>query len=84
MAQSQPDERTPVEQVLKLIDGLSDNDLDEVRRKLFNKEWSKRWDALVAKVEAETKGPQLTEDEVADELTAYRREQREKRAQGGN
>lgn len=79
MAQRNPD-KPSLDQVLRLVEQLSDTEQEELRRKLTLKSWGERWDALVARVAERNKGQApLTEEEIYEEFTAYRREQRAER-----
>ena len=63
-----------------MVDQLSIEELLELRKKLDAKTWGERFDRLIKQVAEDTKDmPHLTEEEIAQEVTDYRRE---KRAQG--
>lgn len=85
MAQRKPEVKTPLDQVLKLVDQLSPSDRDELRRKLNLRDWGEQWRQLVKDVAEDNKGlPPLSDEEIAQEVMDYRREQRAKRAQGNS
>lgn len=68
-------ERSPLEQVLKLVEQLSPEERKELRQKLEDKTWGERFTELVQDVAEDTKDlPPLTEEEIAQQVTAYRRE----------
>lgn len=81
MAQPQPEERITLDQVLKLVDKLSPEEQEQLRKSLSDK--YKRFQQLCDKVEANriAKGlPRLTEDEIVAEVRAIREEMKAERA----
>lgn len=79
MTQPQSDEPVTVEKILRLVEQLSPAELQELRREL-SKTWGDRFRQLVREVSTDNEGTEsVTDEEVADEVTNYRRE---KRAQG--
>jgi hypothetical protein len=79
MNQPQSDEPVTVEKILRLVEQLSAAELQELRREL-SKTWGDRFRQLVQDVSKDNVGTEsIAEEEVADEVTKYRRE---KRAQG--
>lgn len=79
MTQPQSDEPVTVEKILRLVEQLSPAELQELRREL-SKTWGDRFRQLVREVSSDNEGTEsVTDEEVADEVTNYRRE---KRAQG--
>jgi hypothetical protein len=81
---AQPEEKLSLDQVFQLVDKLSPPDQEKLRKRLSERSWGDRWDKLVQKVQEQSKGlPEITEEEVADEVMAYRREQKARRAQSG-
>ncbi|MBX3139071.1 hypothetical protein KF707_22780 [Candidatus Obscuribacterales bacterium] len=79
MNQPQSDEPVTVEKILRLVEQLSAAELQELRREL-SKTWGDRFRQLVQEVSKDNVGTEsIAEEEVADEVTKYRRE---KRAQG--
>ena len=76
MPQRKPDKTTTLDQILKLVEKLAPEDQAQLRHKL-DQSWGERWDTLVQKVEKQSKGlPPLSEEDVADEVMAYRTEKR--------
>jgi hypothetical protein len=74
MAQRKPEERTTLDQVLKLVDQLSPREQGKLRRKL-DESWSAEWRALLKEVDEQNKGkPPLSEEEIVAEMKAVRRE----------
>jgi Tfp pilus assembly pilus retraction ATPase PilT len=88
MAQRKPDDKVTVDQVLKLVDQLSTDEQEQVRKKLSNRSWGPRFQQLCDKVEVTrvAKGlPRLTEEEIMAEVKAVRDELKAERAdQSGN
>jgi len=79
MNQPQSDEPVTVEKILRLVEQLSASELQELRREL-SKTWGDRFRQLVQEVSKDNVSTEsIAEEEVADEVTKYRRE---KRAQG--
>jgi hypothetical protein len=79
--------RASLDQVLKLVDQLSPNELAQLRQKIDSKSWSSEWQQLQDEIEQNriAKGlPPLSEEEIYAEFTEHRREQREKRAQSSH
>lgn len=86
MAQPKP-ERVSLDQVLRLIAQLAPEEQDTLRRRLGLKDWGDEWRRLENEIETASRArrlPDLTEEEIFEEVTATRREQREDRAQGSN
>lgn len=88
MAQRKPEEKMTLDQVLKLVDQLSTDEQEQVRKKLSNRSWGQRFQHLCDKVEATrvAKGlPRLSEEEIMAEVKAVREEMKAERAhQSGN
>lgn len=77
MAQRKPEEQTDLDQVLKLVEKLTSEEREELRRRLDSGTWGERFKQLVTDVAQETKDlPPLTEEEIAQEVMDYRREKR--------
>ncbi len=73
------------EQIEQLIDRLPLDKQEKLRQRLNNKTWARRWDALIKEIDEQSKNlPPLTEDEIAEEVMAYRSEQRNQRDKGSN
>lgn len=75
MAQPQPDERVTLAQILKLVDELSPEEQEELRKNLSDRSWGQRFKQLCDKVEANriAKGlPRLTEEEIMQEVKSVR------------
>ncbi len=80
MALPQPEERETIDQVLRLVNKLSPSGQLEIRQQLDSKTWGDRFKQLVSDVAEDLKNkPLITEEEINQEVTAYRRE---KRSQG--
>jgi hypothetical protein len=85
MAQGKSQDNVSVTQVLQLIEKMTDEDRQELYRRLDLKSWGEAWRALCAKVDEQTRDlPQLTEAEIVAEMKAIRAELKEERAQSGN
>jgi hypothetical protein len=85
MAQRKPQDNVSVTQVLQLIGKMTDEDRQELYRRLDLKSWGESWRALCAKVDEQTRDlPPLKEAEIVAEMTAIRAELKEERAQSGN
>jgi hypothetical protein len=81
MAQRKPEERDKLDQVLRLVDQLSPDERNELRHKLDDKSWGDDWRKLEEELEQKriAKGlPPLTEEEVYQEFTNHRQEQKGK------
>jgi Ca2+-binding EF-hand superfamily protein len=75
-------EISPYNQVLKLFDQLSTDELAKLRKKIDSKSWSTRWRALFTEVDEQNKNlPPLSDAEIAAEVDAVREEMKAKRAQ---
>lgn len=73
--------KVPVEQMLKMADQLSPDELSLFRQKLDAKALSKEWEQLVTDVDKKTKRlPPLSEEEIMDEVLAAREEKKARRA----
>ena len=86
MAMPNP-ERASLDQVLKLVDQLSPNELAQLRQKIDSKSCSAEWQQLQDEVEQNRIAkelPPLSEEEIYAEFTEHRREQRAKRAQSSH
>jgi len=80
MAMPNP-ERTPIEQLLKLVDELSRDELAQLRQKIDSKDWSTKWHDLFAEVDEQNRDlPPLSEEEIAAEVDAVREEMKANRA----
>lgn len=72
-----PSDRVTVDTILRLVEQLSPAEVQELRRSLDSKTWGDRFRQLVQDVSSDNEGTEpLTDDDVADELTKYRREKR--------
>lgn len=77
MAQRKPEEQTTFDQVLKLVDTLTLEERQELRRRLDSGTWGERFKQLVADVAEDTKNLEpLSEEEIDQEVMDYRREKR--------
>lgn len=75
MAQPQPDERTTMDQILKLVEELSPEERMILRGKLDQRTWAERWDALVSKVRTQSKNLRpMSDEEIAKEMRSIRNE----------
>ncbi len=82
MVQPRPEERITLDQVLKLVDKLSLEDQEQLRRTLSNKNWGKEWHQLIKDVEEDNRRePPLSDDEIMAEVKAVREEMKAERAQ---
>ena len=82
MAQRKPEEQSTLNQVLKLVDSLSSDEQEQLRQDLSNRTWGQRWDALVKKVQEQSRNlPPVTDEEIVAEMKAIRREVLAGRAQ---
>jgi esterase/lipase len=85
MAQRKPDDKSKMEQVLKLVAQLSPDELVELYRRLNAKSWGIEWKALCREVADQSKNlPPISEEEVADEMRSIKEELKAERAQYGN
>ncbi len=85
MAQRKPDDKVTLDQLLQLVNQLSTDDRQELYRRLDLKSWGEKWRVLCAEVDAHSKDlPQLTEQEVFNEMKEIRNELKAERAQGSN
>ena len=76
---------TPYDQTSMLIDQLSIDELDRIRKKIDSKSMSSEWLDLQEELEQNRIAkalPPLSEEEIYAEFTQHRRERRQKRAQG--
>jgi hypothetical protein len=81
VAQRKPEEQRPLNQVLKLVDQLTPDELAQVRQKLDAKSWGQEWRQLVKDVEGDNKGlPPLSDEEIMAEVKAVREEMKAERA----
>ena len=72
-----PSDRVTVDTILRLVEQLSPAEVQELRRSLDSKTWGDRFRQLVQDVSSDNESTEpLTDDDVADELTKYRREKR--------
>ena len=86
MAQPQP-EKVPLDQMLKLVDQLSPEEQEELRRELNSKTWGERWDELSNTIRARFIAdgtPIPTDEEIMADVKAVRNERKERLAQGSN
>lgn len=86
MAQPQP-EKVPLDQMLKLVDQLSPEEQEELRRQLNSKTWGERWDELSNTIRARfiaNGTPIPTDEEIMADVKAVRNERKERLAQGSN
>ncbi|MEZ4536971.1 MAG: hypothetical protein R3D26_18540 [Cyanobacteriota/Melainabacteria group bacterium] len=82
MAQPQPEERITLDQVLKLVDKLSPEEQEQLRKKLSNKTWGQQFRQLAEDIERDriAKGlPRLSEEEIMAEVKAVREEMKAER-----
>jgi len=85
MVQRQPDDKSRMEQVLKLVAQLSPDELVELGRRLNAKSWGIEWRALCGEVDEQSKDlPPISEEEVAQEMRSIKEELKAERAQYGN
>jgi len=85
MAQRKPEEKVTLNQVLKLVDQLTAEERNELRRQLDDKTWGEDWRALCSEVDEQNKGlAPLSEEEIVAEMKAIRKELKAERAQGSN
>ncbi len=80
-------EKTTVDEILKLVQSLSPPERAELQRRLDASSWGDQWDALTAKIRARfaVSGESiLSEEEVMAEVKAVRAERKARRAQGSN
>lgn len=74
-----------LEQAVKLVSQLPQDEQEELRVKLNSKTWGERWQQLIKDIHEDNKGlPPISDEEIAEEITTYRREQRSKRAQSSS
>jgi uncharacterized coiled-coil DUF342 family protein len=72
-------EKTTVEQILRLVETLSPDERADLQRRLDSSTWGERWDQLSAKIRArfEAAGePVPSEEEVMAEVKAVREERK--------
>jgi hypothetical protein len=85
MAPRKPRDIVSVTQVLLLIEKMTDEDRQELYRRLDLKSWGEAWRALCAKVDEQIRDlPPLTEADIVAEMKVIRAELKEERAQSGN
>lgn len=85
MAQPQPEERITLDQVLKLVDKLSPEEQEQLRKRLSSKTWGQEWRALCKEIDEQNKDQDaLTEEEIVAEVKTIRKELKAERAQSGN
>jgi uncharacterized coiled-coil DUF342 family protein len=80
-------EKTTVDQILKLVQTLSPEERGELQRRLDASTWGDQWDQLSSKIQARfaaANEPIPTEEEVMAEVKAVREERKARRAQGSN
>lgn len=76
MNQPQSDEPITVEKILRLVEQLSPAEVEELRRQL-SRTWGDRFRQLVQDVRKDNNDTEsMTDEEIADEVTSYRREKR--------
>jgi hypothetical protein len=81
MAQPDPS-RMSLEQVLKLVSELSEDEQEQLRIKLATKAWGTQWRQLVSKVEEDNRGlSALSEEEITAEMKAIKEEIRRENAE---
>jgi hypothetical protein len=76
MAQRKPEDKTTLNQVLKLVDQLSPEEREQLSQKLDGRSWGDRWRQLEQEIEQNriAKGlPPISEEEVYAEFTKHRR-----------
>ena len=87
MAQRQPKEHLTVSQLLKLVDKLSPEEQEELRRQLNSKTWHERWDELSNTIRARFIAggtPIPTDEEIMVDVKAVRNERKNRLAKGSN
>jgi hypothetical protein len=87
MAQRQPKENVTVNKLLKLVDKLSPQDQEELRRQLNSKTWRERWDELSNTIRARfiaSGTPIPTDEEIMADVKAVRNERKNRLAEGSN
>ncbi len=81
MAQRKPEEKPTIEQVLKLVDRLTNEEQERVRAKLNSKSKTERWNALYSKVQTQSKDlPPISDEEITADLKEIRQELKAERA----
>lgn len=81
---SQPKKKVSLNQVLKLVDQLTPDELLELQRKVNDKTWGQRFRQLADEIERDrvAKGlPCLTDEEIMAEVKAVREEMKAERVQ---
>ena len=82
MVQQPKPEKKPIDQMLKLVDKLTPEELAELRSKLDAKAWGEEWRQLIKDVNKDNKGqPNLSDKEILAEVKAVRKEMKAERAQ---
>jgi hypothetical protein len=72
---------TPIDQVLKLVDQLSQDEMALLRQKLNMRIWGQKWDQLVESIDKRNQGkPPMSEEEIMAEVLAAREEMKADRA----
>jgi hypothetical protein len=75
MAQPQPEERTTLDQVLKLVDKLTPEEQEQVRVRLNSKSKAERWQALFDRVQTRCMNlPPLTDEDIIADMKEIREE----------
>jgi len=70
-------EQPSFDQVLRLVDRLSPEQQEQLRRKLNKKTWGQRWQALCDRVQERNKTlPPLSDQEIVAEIKAARKARR--------
>lgn len=83
MAQRNPEDKVTVAQILKLVDKLSSDEQEQIRKKLSTRSWGQRFQQLCDKVEATRLAknlPHLSEEEIMAEVKVVREEMKAERA----
>jgi len=81
----QPKKKPSVEQVFKLVEGLSADEQERLRAKLNSKSKAERWQALCNKVQSQCEAlPPLTDAEILSDLKEIREELKAERAQSSH
>lgn len=75
MAQRKPEEKPTIEQVLKLVARLTNEEQERLRAKLNSKSKTERWNALYSKVQTQGKDlPPISDEEITADLKEIRQE----------
>jgi hypothetical protein len=82
---SESSNKVSLGQVLRLVDELSTDEQQQLRRKLNDQSWLQEWQELANEVQEQCKDmAPLSDDEIVQEFKSYRAEQGTKRAQSSD